>query len=72
LKTVAVATGLTGAASPVRCIHGTPETSWAAGDATDPLAGELLADVVTAVCPDGEESSSGDPPRTLADPCPAP
>jgi len=54
------------------CIHSTRATDWAAGDATDPLAGELLAYLVTAVSPvaeGAEESSSGDPSRALSNPC---
>ena len=55
------------------CIHASTGPSWAAGgDGTTPLPGELLAYVVTAVNPAGVESSSGEPPRTLVNPCPAP
>lgn len=54
------------------CIHSTVDAGWPTGDATDPNAGELLAYLVTAVSPAGEESSSGDPERTLSNPCSAP
>ena len=48
------------------CIHSTTETGWVAGDPTTPNAGEVLAYVVTAVSPDGEETQSGDPQRMLS------
>ncbi len=57
------------------CIHATRSAGWPAGDATDPSAGQLLAYLVTAVSPvseGAEESSSGDPPRTLTSPCAPP
>ncbi len=53
------------------CIHSTPEPFWTQGDTTVPDPGQLLAYVVTAVF-GGEETQSGDPPRNLANPCPAP
>jgi glucose/arabinose dehydrogenase len=54
------------------CIHSTFVSGWVDGDVTVPDPGALLAYVVTAVSPTGEESSSGDPARTLSDPCPSP
>ena len=50
------------------CIHSTLDTTWVAGDLMVPSSGELLAYVVTAVC-GAEETSSGDPERTLVSPC---
>ena len=55
-----------------QCIHSAAEPGWPAGDPVVPTPGALLAYLVTAVSPSGEESSSGDPERTLTDPCPAP
>lgn len=54
------------------CIHSTLDTSWpAGGDPTDPAPGQLQAYLVTAVR-GAEESSSGQPPRTLSSPCGSP
>jgi hypothetical protein len=55
------------------CIAGRVDPEWAGGDPDDPLPGELFAYIVTAVSgtPE-EETSSGDPPRTLTGPCPEP
>lgn len=53
------------------CIQATTSPEWVAGDPMEPDPGELLAYVVTAV-ESGEESASGDPPRTLTDPCAGP
>ncbi len=54
------------------CIFATFDTDWPVGDTTVPDPGELLAYLVTAVSPDGAESSSGDAERSLSDPCPSP
>ena len=53
------------------CIHSTTATGWVPGDTTEPSPGGLLAYVVTAV-ETGEETSSGDPARSLINPCPGP
>ncbi|RMG44373.1 MAG: hypothetical protein D6718_10185 [Acidobacteria bacterium] len=56
-----------------RCIHRTAGTSWMGGDPSVPQAGELFAYLVTAVSPDGEETSPGEPEsarQLLPDPCP--
>ena len=53
------------------CIHSTLTNDWADGDTLIPLPGELLAYVVTGVNTT-DETSSGNPPRTLASPCGAP
>jgi glucose/arabinose dehydrogenase len=51
------------------CIHSTLDTSWAAGgDPMDPAPGQLQAYLVTAVF-GTEETSSGNPPRSLSSPC---
>ena len=51
------------------CVQQTVVPSWT-GDPEDPGPGELFAYIVTATLPGGEESSSGDPERTLSpDPC---
>ncbi len=55
-----------------QCIHSTADPGWPGGDPVVPTSGALLAYLVTAVNPSGEESSSGEPERTLSDPCPAP
>ncbi len=54
------------------CVHSTTATEWAAGDPAEPPPGEVLAWLVTAVSPQGEESGSGVPARILTNPCPAP
>ena len=55
------------------CVHSTNDTAWPlGGDAALPADNELWAYVVTAVNPAGEESSGGEPPRTLTGPCGAP
>ncbi len=54
------------------CVHATTDVGWPAGDAAVPAAGEVLAWIVTAVSPQGEESSSGEPARQLVSPCAAP
>jgi len=54
------------------CIHATFGSDWPDGDPTAPDPGDLLAYLVTAVSPGGDESSSGDPGRSLSDPCPSP
>ena len=53
------------------CIHSTLTNDWDIGDLVDPVPGELLAYIVTAVNTT-DETSSGNPPRTLANPCGAP
>ena len=53
------------------CIHSTTDTGWVAGDPTLPAAGQVLGYIVTAV-QGPSETQSGNPPRTLANPCPAP
>jgi len=53
------------------CIHSTLDPEWVGGDPANPAAGQLFAYIVTAVS-GAEETASGDPPRTLINPCPAP
>jgi glucose/arabinose dehydrogenase len=54
------------------CITSTLDPTWAdGGDPIDPADGELLAYLVTAV-DSGQETLTGEPARTLADPCGAP
>ncbi len=54
------------------CVHSTVTTSWpAGGDPATPNPGELFAYFVTAVNA-GEETSTGNPPRTLGTPCAPP
>jgi len=55
------------------CIHSTFDPEWIGGDPDDPFPGELFAYIVTAVSgtPE-EETSGGDPPRTLTSPCSPP
>lgn len=50
------------------CIFQTASTEWTGGDPTDPAPGEMLAYLVTAVSPDSEETSPGEPEesRTLS------
>ena len=51
------------------CVQQTLVPSWT-GDPDVPAPGGLFAYIVTATLPGGEESSSGEPPRTLSpDPC---
>ena len=54
-----------------QCIHSTTATQWS-GDPTVPGAGQVIAYLVTAVNPAGEESSGGVPARTLQNPCAPP
>jgi hypothetical protein len=61
--------GLPGGA--FRCIFTTPVPEWLGGDPDRPAVGNLFAYVVTAVSPDGEETTSGNPPQNLLpDACP--
>jgi hypothetical protein len=54
---------------PFICLFETPNPIWAGGgDLTLPASRELLAYIVTAIS-DGEETSSGTPPRDLTLPC---
>jgi len=54
------------------CIHATSAAGWPAGDSTLPAPGDVLAWIVTAVSPQGQESGSGEPARHLMSPCAAP
>ena len=55
------------------CIESMADPEWAGGDPSNPTPGNLFAYIVTGVFGTPEqETSSGDPPRTLTSPCPAP
>jgi len=54
-----------------QCVFTSPSPQWPSGDAALPAAGQFFAYVVTAVNASGQQTRTGNPPKTLSpNPCP--